>query len=92
MPTGHFFAISDGDGPAALPGLPSDGPLDIAYLGTAILDAAGIPGNDVFADLRELAAHCSGRFFACPDRGRVDDHLRRRMAGGLLNIGPQPGS
>lgn len=87
-----FFTISDGDGPAALPGLPSDGPLDIAYLGTAILDAAGIPGNDVFADLRELAAHCSGRFFACPDRGRVDDHLRRRMAGGLLNIGPQPGS
>lgn len=87
-----FFTAADSEGPVALPGLPPKNPLDIAYLGTAILDAAGIPGNDIFLDLRELAALCGGRFFACPNRDRVDDHLRRRIAGGLLDIGPQPGS
>lgn len=71
---------------AAIP----DRPLDIAYLATVILDAAAIPGSDVFQDLRRLARDCDGRFHDCPDRAGVDRHIARRVAGGLLDLGGEP--
>lgn len=63
-----------------------DRPVDIAYLATVVLDAAAIPGSDVFQDLRRLARTCDGRFHDCPDRAAVDRHLARRVAGGLLDL------
>ncbi|MCB1425282.1 MAG: sulfatase-like hydrolase/transferase [Brucellaceae bacterium] len=76
-----FYTVSPQTGATA------PAPIDIAYLSTALLDAAGIPGSDVFKDLRRLAGHCGGRFHDCPDRAGVDRHIARRIAGGLLDLG-----
>lgn len=70
-------------------------PLDIAFLSTVVLDAAAIPGSDVFKDLRQLSKRCDGRFHDCPDRAGIDRHIARRVSGGLLDLGleadPPPG-
>lgn len=62
-------------------------PLDIAFLGTKLLKAAGIPGSPLFRDLGRLREICGGRFHTCPARGEIDLHLRRRMEAGLLDLG-----
>lgn len=67
---------------------PNDGLLDIGFLGTEILEAAGIPGSDVYIDLAALKRLCGGAFYECPDRDAVDRHLRRRIDGGLLDLFP----
>lgn len=70
-------------------------PLDIAFLSTVVLDAAAIPGSDVFEDLRQLSKRCDGQFHDCPDRAGIDRHIARRVSGGLLDLGleadPPPG-
>lgn len=65
-----------------------DGVLDIGFLGTEILEAAGIPGSDVYIDLAALKRLCGGAFYDCPDRDAIDRHLRRRIDGGLLDLFP----
>ncbi|MCP4314761.1 MAG: sulfatase [Hyphomicrobiales bacterium] len=60
--------------------------IDIGFLGVKLLQAAGIPGSDVFVDLAGLADMCGGAYYACPLRDAVDRHLRRRIDGGLLDL------
>ncbi len=62
--------------------------IDIGYLGTDLLQAAGIPGSDVFEDLATLKQACKGAYYECEDREAVDRHLRRRIDGGLLDLLP----
>lgn len=60
--------------------------VDIAFLGTHLLRAAGLTGSPAFADLDRLNRLCGGSFHACPHRGEIDTHLRRRVEGGLLRL------
>ena len=75
------------------PPLQGDAAMDIGFLGSEMLEAAGIPGSDVFEDLAALKRYCNGAYYECPDREAVDRHLRRRIDGGLLDLfktGPIP--
>ena len=66
---------------------PFDWPeLDIAYLGTSFLQAAGVPLSPMHIELAELRDHCSGRFHKCADRQAVDRHLKKRVNSGLLQL------
>ncbi len=75
-----------GSGLPERPAAITDGVLDIGFLGTEILEAAGIPGSDVYLDLAALKRLCNGAFYTCPERDAVDRHLRRRIDGGLLDL------
>ncbi len=66
-----------------VPDLPS---LDIAYLGPTLLQMAGLPLDDVYAELAALRVACHGTFALCSDRLRVERHLKRLAKGGLINL------
>lgn len=61
-------------------------PMDISYLGVSLLEAVGVPLSPMFTELARLRDHCHGRFHDCADRKAVDDHIRRRLSSGLLNL------
>lgn len=66
---------------------PLDWPdLDVAFLGTSFLQAAGLPLSPMHVELAELRDQCSGRFHACADRQAVDRHLKKRVNSGLLRL------
>jgi Sulfatase len=71
--------------------LPDFDKLDIAFLGATFADAAGLPVSPLMQDAIELRDRCNGRFQFCPDRERVDRHLRRRADSGLLDVLDRPG-
>ncbi len=50
------------------PPLPSYPALDIAYLPTMVLAAAGLPADGYFAAVTALRERCNGRFTDCPDK------------------------
>lgn len=45
--------------------------LDIPYLSTVIVQAAGLPADPVFARRRELMQLCGGTYFTCPYRQAI---------------------
>jgi hypothetical protein len=49
------------------PPLPDLETLDIPYLGTVMLDAAGLPLSDTYRERKRLMAACMGRHHDCPD-------------------------
>jgi hypothetical protein len=49
------------------PPLPDLDTLDIPYLGTAMLDAAGLPLSDTYRERKRLMATCNGRHHGCPE-------------------------
>ena len=53
------------------PPLPPADVLDVPYLGTVILEAAGLPLSDSFRERKRLMALCEGRYFGCAARGEV---------------------
>lgn len=50
------------------PPLPSYPALDIAYLPSMVLQAAGLPSDAYFAASTQLRNRCDGRFTDCPDK------------------------
>jgi hypothetical protein len=49
------------------PPLPDLEVLDIPYLGTIMLDAAGLPLSDAYRERKRLMAVCKGRHHGCPE-------------------------
>jgi hypothetical protein len=49
------------------PPLPRLDALDVAYLGTIVLDAAGLPLSDAYRERKRLMVKCKGRHHGCPD-------------------------
>ncbi|HJZ42131.1 MAG TPA: sulfatase-like hydrolase/transferase [Hyphomicrobiaceae bacterium] len=49
------------------PPLPELEVLDIPYLGTVMLDAAGLPLSDAYRERKRLMAVCKGRHHGCPE-------------------------
>ena len=66
------------------PPLPSLDVLDVAYLGTVVLEAAGVPLSDAYRERRRLMLLCNGRYHDCPAREEILRFHRRLINSGLL--------
>jgi Sulfatase len=76
-----FYAIEtlNGCSDRMIPGRGPD--LDIAFLGTVVLQQAGLPLDEVFATRASLLKHCSEAYFASPSE------RKRRFHRTLVNLG-----
>jgi hypothetical protein len=68
----------------APPLLPAAEILDVPYLGTVILEAAGLPLSDVYRERKRLIAICEGRYHGCPG-GEIANFHRRMINSGLMD-------
>ena len=66
------------------PPLPSLDTLDVAYLGTMLLEAAGVHLSDAHRERRRLMLLCQGRYYDCPAREEVLRFHRRLIDSGLM--------
>jgi hypothetical protein len=66
------------------PPLPSLDMLDVAYLGTVLLEAAGVPLSDSYRERWRLMTLCKGRYHDCPAREEVLRFHRRLIDSGLM--------
>jgi hypothetical protein len=66
------------------PPLPSLDTLDVAYLGTMLLEAAGVQLSDSHRERRRLMLLCKGRYHDCPAREEVLRFHRRLIDSGLM--------
>lgn len=82
-----FFDLTAFNHPLRRPA--ADRPIDIAFLGSTVLEAAGLPLSPMMADLLRLRDRCAGAFYTCADRAAIDRHLRRRVDSGMLRILPR---
>jgi hypothetical protein len=67
-----------------VPPLPSYDPLDIAYLGTMVLEAAGLPLSAAQRERKRLMVACEGRYFGCEPRSRILAFHRRLINSGFV--------
>jgi phosphoglycerol transferase MdoB-like AlkP superfamily enzyme len=77
-----FYAISGQNYP--VPPLPHHNLLDIAYLGTVILDVAGLPLSEAHRERKRLMAVCQGRYFGCEPHSQILAFHRRLINSGLV--------
>jgi Sulfatase len=82
-----FYAIETlNDFPDRIPrGRGSD--LDIAFLGTVILQHAGLPLDEIFATRASLLEHCGGAYFASPSERKRRFH-RTLVDLGMIDVAP----
>jgi phosphoglycerol transferase MdoB-like AlkP superfamily enzyme len=66
------------------PPLPNVDVLDVAYLGTMVLEAAGIPLSDPYRERTRLMLLCKGRYHDCAAREEVLRFHRRLIDSGLM--------
>lgn len=66
--------------------LPQYESMDIVYLAPTLIQAAGLPIDDVYAELLALRDDCKGSFLLCSDHTRVERHLKRLAKGHLLDL------
>jgi hypothetical protein len=64
--------------------LPEYDPLDVAYLGTVILDAAGVPLPAAQRERKRLMMVCAGRYSACEPWSEILAFHRRLINSGLV--------
>ena len=67
-----------------LPALPQYEALDVAYLGTVILDLAQLPLSDSHADRKRLMQLCKGRYYTCKARDEILAFHRRLINSGVM--------
>jgi len=68
-----------------LPPLAAITSIDIAYLGTVILEAAGLPLPESHRERKRLMLLCGGRYHDCPAREEILRFHRRLIDAGLLD-------
>jgi hypothetical protein len=66
------------------PPLPDYDVLDVAYLGTVMLEAAGLPLSEAQRERKRLMAVCEGRYFGCEPRSEILAFHRRLINSGLV--------
>ena len=59
-------------------------PLDVAYLGTVMLDLAGLPLSDSHRERKRLMALCKGRYNGCAKRDEILLFHRRLIDSGVM--------
>jgi hypothetical protein len=67
-----------------VPPLPRYQPLDVAYLGSLILDLAGLPLSDSHAERLRLMTLCNGRYHGCAKREAILAFHRRLIDSGVV--------
>ena len=68
-----------------LPPLAALETLDTAYLGTVILEAAGLPLSEAYRERKRLMLLCAGRYHDCAAREEILKFHRRLIDAGLLD-------
>jgi Sulfatase len=68
-----------------MPRLPGVDVLDVPYLGTVLLQAAGLPLSDSYKERRRLLDACDGRYDACKEPGAMLKFHRRLIDSGLVD-------
>jgi phosphoglycerol transferase MdoB-like AlkP superfamily enzyme len=77
-----FYAMQGSN--LAVPPLPDYDPLDIAYVGTVMLEAAGLPLSAAQRERKRLMAACAGRYFGCEPRSQILAFHRRLINSGYV--------
>jgi hypothetical protein len=77
-----FYAMEGLNYP--VPPLPDFDPLDIAYLGTVLLEAAGLPLSGVQRERKRLMGVCAGRYSGCEPRSQIMAFHRRLINSGFV--------
>jgi phosphoglycerol transferase MdoB-like AlkP superfamily enzyme len=77
-----FYAIEGSN--LAVPPLPAYDPLDIAYVGTVMLEAAGLPLSAAQQERKRLMVACEGRYFGCEPRSQILAFHRRLINSGYV--------
>jgi len=67
-----------------VPPLPEFDPLDIAYLGTVMFEAAGLPLSSAQRERKRLMMDCAGRYFGCEPRSQILAFHRRLINSGFV--------
>jgi len=67
-----------------LPPLAAMETMDIAYLGTMLLEAARLPLSDAYRERRRLMLLCNGRYYDCPAQDEILKFHRRLIDARLL--------
>jgi phosphoglycerol transferase MdoB-like AlkP superfamily enzyme len=70
-----------------VPTLPQFETLDVPYLGTVILDAAGLPLSDSHRERKRLMLLCRGRYQTCEHRDEILLFHRRLIDSGVMAAG-----
>jgi hypothetical protein len=68
----------------SLPPLPDYDPLDVAYLGTVMLEVAGLPLSAVQRERERLMVACEGRYFGCQPSSEILAFHRRLINSGFV--------
>jgi hypothetical protein len=77
-----FYAMAGNNFPVAP--LPAYDPLDIAYVGTIMLEAAGLPLSASQRERKRLMMACEGRYFGCKPRSQILAFHRRLINSGFV--------
>jgi hypothetical protein len=77
-----FYAMEGHNVP--VPPLPAYDPLDIAYLGTVMLEVAGLPLSAVQRERERLMVACGGRYFGCQPSSEILAFHRRLINSGFV--------
>ena len=67
-----------------VPALPPYQTLDVSYLGSVILDLAGLPLSDSHRERMRLMALCQGRYYTCARRDEILRFHRRLIDSGVV--------
>jgi phosphoglycerol transferase MdoB-like AlkP superfamily enzyme len=76
-----FFAIN---GVRFAPKIASPDILDVPYLGTVLLESAGLPLSDAHAGRKRLKDLCGGLWFDCPKREHILSFHRQLLNDGFV--------
>ena len=76
-----FFAIN---GVRFEPKVSSPDILDVPYLGTVLLESAGLPLSDAHAGRKRLKELCGGLWFDCPKRDHILSFQRQLLNDGFV--------
>ena len=77
-----FYAMSGND--FIVPPLPDYDVLDVAYLSTIILEAAGLPLSEAQRERERVMAVCEGQYSDCEQRDQILVFNRRLINSGLV--------
>ena len=67
-----------------VPPLPEFDPLDIAYVGTVMLEVAGLPLSATQRERKRLMMDCGGRYFRCEPHSQILAFHRRLINSGFV--------
>jgi hypothetical protein len=68
----------------SLPPLPGYDPIDVAYLGTVMLEVARLPLSAAQRERKRLMVACEGRYFGCQPSSEILAFHRRLINSGFV--------